>query len=232
MAGSDSSQHSLSSFCFRCNGSSAKYTSPVAGRTGLSWVVVDSSSLVSMSRCEGTTCCRQDRFIVGRRRFFIHGVTVVVEQPIRRRGTNIGGATIPKTMLLVDLVPTRQLCFGSRHLMVMHRSTCCARDDCSCCWCLAAVGGSGIVIFYFLSSSLMKEIDDSLVGVVWMDQGDSCCHCCPLLMVLRGGNRAWMVSASILWFCYWLHHSTTTIFVPRANRQNQQEATTSTRGAI
>ena len=161
MAGSDSSQHSLSSFCFRCDGSSAKYTSPVAGRTGLSWVVVDSSSLVSMSRCEGTTCCRQDRFIVGRRRFLIHGVTVVVEQPIRRRGTNIGGATIPKTMLLVDLVPTRQLCFGSRHLMVMHRSTCCARDDCSCCWCLAAVGGSGIVIFHFLSSSLMKEIDDS-----------------------------------------------------------------------
>ena len=42
---------------------------------------------------------------------------LVVEQPIRRRGTNIGGATIPKTMLLVDLVPTRQLCFGSRHLI-------------------------------------------------------------------------------------------------------------------
>ena len=41
--------HSLSSFCFRCDGSSAKYTSPVAGRTGLSWVVVDSSFMVSLS---------------------------------------------------------------------------------------------------------------------------------------------------------------------------------------
>ena len=197
MTGSDSSQHSLSSFCFRCDGSSAKYTSPVAGRTGLSWVVVDSSSLVSMSRCEGTTCCRQDRFIVGRRRFFIHGVTVVVEQPIRRRGTNIGGATIPKTMLLVDLVPTRQLCFGSRHLMVMHRSTCCARDDCSCCWCLAVVGGSGIVIFYFLSSSLMKEIDDS------------CSWCCLdgsrrfLLSLLSTSDGSSWWKSSMDGFCFY-----------------------------
>ena len=56
----------------------------------------------------------------------------------RRLGTNIGVATIPKTVLLVDLVLTRQLfwkssLFDPPMVMVMLRSTCC---------CLAAIGGS------------------------------------------------------------------------------------------
>ena len=40
------------------------------------------------------------------------------------------------------------------------------------------------------------------LGVVWMGQGESCCHCCPLLMVLCG-NRARVVASSVLWFYYW-----------------------------
>ena len=108
-------------------------TSPVAGRTGLSWVIVDSPVLVSLSLWSNQS---------------VDAVQILLV---------LG---FPRLCFWRTLFQQGN-CFGSRHLMVMHRSTCCARDDCSCCWCLAAVGGSRIVIFHFLSSSLMKEIDDS-----------------------------------------------------------------------
>ena len=41
---------------------------------------------------------------------------LVVEQPIRRRGTNIGGATIPRLCFWWTLLQ-QGICFGSRHLI-------------------------------------------------------------------------------------------------------------------